>query len=314
MRFNAPVYPDPIPNNRDIQDSSYGPSCINVDITAKCTPGGDLGAVPDGCFPVPAGDFSEDCLFLDVYVPGSVYRGGGINLPVVVWIYGGAYVYGSKNEYSSANVPLYNATGVLRAAFNSDDLGRFIYVAGNYRLGAFGWLAGSYMEANNRSQTAVTNAGIYDQQLVFRWVQDYIYLVGGNKNDVSAWGESAGAGSILHHLIAKNGTRSPGFSKAIMQSPAFEWSWDRAYNGTLDTVYNNFSQLAGCGKFNLNCLKNATTTQLARANQLLFQEGTKCTGVYPVGPALDETLFSYLPAYALATGLSAPIAVAMGSR
>ena len=304
MRFNAPAYPDPIANNRTLQNSTYGPSCINVDVTAKCTPGGNLGAVPDDCRPVPRGEFSEDCLFLDVYVPGSVYRNDARNLPVVVWIYGGAYVAGSKNEYSSANVPLYNGTGVLRAAFSNADLGQFIYVAGNYRLGAFGWLSGSYMESNNRSKTAVTNAGIYDQQLVLQFVQDYISQVGGDKNNVSAWGESAGAGSILHHLIAKNGTRYPGFSKAIMQSPAFEWSWDRAYNGTLDQVYNNFSRLAGCPKFSLNCLKDATTAQLAKANQLLFQTGTRCSGVYPVGPALDQTLFTYLPAVALGTGRS----------
>ena len=210
-------------------------------------------------------------------------------------------MYGSKNEYSSANVPLYNATGVMRTAKSQPDLGEFIFVAGNYRLGAFGWLAGNYMESQNRSGNAVTNAGIYDQQLIFRWVQDYITLVGGNGRNVSAWGESAGAGSILHHLIAKNGTRDPGFSKAILQSPAFEWSWDRSPGGTLDQVYTNFSRNTTCPGFNLNCLKTLSTAELARANQNLFQSGTKCTGIYPVGPALDQTLFTYLPAVALNT-------------
>jgi carboxylesterase type B len=164
LRYNYPMSPDPIPNNRTLQNSTFGPSCINVNPLLNCTPGGNLGAqpVPADCKPAPQGEFSEDCLFVDVYVPGSVYRDGTRNLPVVVWIYGGAYVIGSKNEYSSANVPLYNATGVLRAAFSEADLGQFIYVAGNYRLGAFGWLAGNYMESQNRSRCAVTNAGIYD--------------------------------------------------------------------------------------------------------------------------------------------------------
>jgi carboxylesterase type B len=141
---------------------------------------------------------------------------------------------------------------------------------------------------------------------LLQWVQDYISLVGGNNTKISAWGESAGAGSILHHIIAKNGTRNPGFLKAILQSPAFEWSWDRTPNGTLDQVYYNFSRLAQCDDLTLGCLKNATTDQLKKANQALFQSGTKCTGLFPVGPALDDTLFSYLPATALSTGRSAP--------
>lgn len=95
-----------------------------MDITAKFAPGGNLDAVPDDCIPVPKGESSEDCSSLDVYVhvPGSVYHNGACNLPVVVWTYGGAYVAGSKNEYSSANVPLCNGTGVLRVAFSNADL------------------------------------------------------------------------------------------------------------------------------------------------------------------------------------------------
>lgn len=46
------------------------------------------------------------------------------------------------------------------------------------------------------------NAGLHDQRAIFQWVQDYVHLLGGNKKDVSAWGESAGGGSILHHLVS----------------------------------------------------------------------------------------------------------------
>lgn len=73
-----------------------------------------------------------------------------------------------------------------------------IYITGNYRLGAFGWLAGT-----TTGKQAVPNAGLYDQRLVFQWVQDFVHLVGGDKTQVPAWGESASASPILHHLIAR---------------------------------------------------------------------------------------------------------------
>ena len=81
----------------------------------------------------------EDCLFLDLYVPIAVANSGK-PAPVVVWIYGGAYVYGSKDDFDLAKIPLYSGEGAIDAG--SDGI---IFVAGNYRTGAFGWLAGSYL-------------------------------------------------------------------------------------------------------------------------------------------------------------------------
>lgn len=148
---------------------------------------------------------------------------GIANTPVVVWLFGGAFVFGSKNYLLGGpdNDPLYNGTGILNAS-----PGNVIFVAGNYRLGAFGWLAGTTMQ-----NQGLPNAGLSDQRLLFSWVQDFIHLVGGDKKQVSAWGESAGAGSILHHLISHDPKSStgallkPNFTKAAIQSPAYEWQW-----------------------------------------------------------------------------------------
>lgn len=191
-------------------------------------------AGPAGCSLRPGGNLlspalnqSEDCLFLDIYVPGSILAGAQkdhtANTPVVVWLFGGAFVFGSKDLVlgGAGNDPLYNGTGLLMA-----DNGNIIFVAGNYRLGAFGWLAGTTMEAQG-----LPNAGLSDQRLIFRFVQDFIYLVGGDKNQVNAWGESAGAGSILHHLISHDPLSTtgallkPNFTRAAIQSPAYEWQW-----------------------------------------------------------------------------------------
>lgn len=289
MRFKAPSYPDSIKNNLVVQDSNYGPTCPQIDPNQQCQRRGGRIGVPN-LPPVPDSTQSEDCLFLDIYVPSSAFGPNNPQLPVVVWIYGGGYLSGSK----SVNGLFYNGTGILEAAAS-----KVIFIAGNYRVGAFGWLAGSQMERD-----ATPNAGLYDQRLVLQWVQDYVHLIGGDKSKVSAWGESAGAGSILHHLISHvkgGGQQDPLFSKAILQSPAFQWQWDRA--GTIDEMYRNFSSHAHCDDHSINCLQRASTDILIAANQKLFAETLPCTGLYPVGPALDGKLIKQLPPVAFDSGM-----------
>lgn len=234
-------------------------------------------------------------MFLDIYVPRSAALSpSGSKVPVVVWFYGGAYVYGSK-DILGPDVPFYNGTGPLLSAKESNK--KLIFITGNYRLGAFGWLAGTEME-----KRGLPNAGLYDQRLVLQWVQDFVHLVGGDKNQVSAWGESAGAGSIVHHLISNGGQQDPLFKKAIIQSPAFEWQWDRT--GTMNYVFKRFSMFSKCSEYNMSCLQAATTLDLARANQKLFEETTPCTGLFPVGPSLDGGLIQQLPAVAFSKGIA----------
>jgi carboxylesterase type B len=100
----------------------------------------------------------EDCLFLDVVVPGKALRGEA-KLPVLNWIYGGAYILGNKDG-------MYDGTPLVKGS-----RGGFVYVAGNYRLGSLGFLAGSTME---KEESATTNVGFYDQRAVLEWIQKYI--------------------------------------------------------------------------------------------------------------------------------------------
>ena len=169
----------------------------------------------------------EDCLFLDLYVPAASIqnaKSSNANTPVVVWLFGGAIIFGSKNPFNGGplNTPFYDGAAAVTRGEDS-----IIFVAGNYRLGAYGWLAGPTM----RSQ-GYPNAGLSDQRLVFQFVQDLIHLVGGDPTQVSAWGESAGAGSIIHHLI---GNIVPNFKRVALQSPAFEWQWDNRTMASADT-------------------------------------------------------------------------------
>jgi acetyl esterase/lipase len=89
--------------------------------------------------PLPGDDdertMSEDCLFADLYVPASALNAPFVKLPVVVWLYGGGFIFGSKNTGTTPqyDMPFYSGQGLLSRGQD------FIFVAGNYRLGAFGW-------------------------------------------------------------------------------------------------------------------------------------------------------------------------------
>ena len=208
---------------------------------------------------------------------------------------------GSKDSFSNPNIPLYNFTGLARTAKQANLSA--VFVVGNYRLGALGWLSGSYLESLATDDIAYPNAAFYDQQLLIQWVRKHIHLLHGNSSDISLWGESAGAGSLVYHLLANNGTRDPGFRKAVAMSPAFSWQWDR--KGSLDEVYRNFSRVAGCGEqYDIECLQSLSSHQIKHANQHLFQHGGKCTGLFVLGPALDGILFDDLPPVAFANGKS----------
>ncbi|KAI8679046.1 COesterase domain-containing protein [Fusarium keratoplasticum] len=238
---------------------------------------------------VPDWSGAEDCLFLDVYVPRSVFDDPGSQppLPVTVWFYGGAYAFGTKRMNSG---PLYNGRSLIKASNYTT-----ILVAGNYRLGAFGWLAGSFMQTNG-----LPNAGLYDQNLLLRWVQKYIGKVHGDNNTISAWGESAGGGSILHHLIRGNGDKNPLFTRFVAQSPAFEWAWDNSVGGQLDQVYQNFSNSLGChAPYDIECIRNPSFSleTLALANIKLF-ENVKQTGLFPIGPSVDNAWIKTIPTLA----------------
>ena len=201
-------------------------------------------------------------------------------------------MFGSKDEFDLSKLPLYSGQGVLEEADN----GSAIFVAGNYRVSIYGWLAGSDFKKSG----GVPNVGLYDQRKTLQFVQDHIYLLNGDKSKVSAWGESAGGGSIVHHLTAMNGEQDPLFSKAVLQSPAWQWGWDQ--QGVIDATYKKFAQYAKCAGGQLECLKNATTKDLDTASQSLFQSGTGCDGIFPVGPSVDGTWVKTLPAVALKNG------------
>ncbi|KAI9814164.1 MAG: hypothetical protein M1832_005975 [Thelocarpon impressellum] len=291
LRWAAPATPE---NNDTISDGSYGPICYQTAVRSLnlVGPGAafPIGAAANqflGGIPLPfftGGD--EDCLFLDINVPGKAVRDPSQRLPVIVWFFGGAYVFGSKDGLDP--LPFYDGTGIVRQAE-----GEVIFVSFNYRVGAFGFLSGTSMEDG-----ALPNAGLHDQRAVLQWVQDYIGLLGGDKAQVSAWGESAGASSIVHHLVQKGGTQDPLFSRAVLQSPAYAVLFDR--KGTLENSFQTFAKLAGCEGQGIKCMRAARAGKLSTANDQLNKDAPD--GWFAVGPAPDGDFIRQLPVLELASG------------
>jgi len=196
-------------------------------------------------------------------------------------------VFGSKDSLQP-ELPFYDGSGMVGQAS-----GNMIFAAINYRLGAYGFLAGTTME-----REGLPNAGLWDQRAALQWVQSYIGLVGGDPKKVTAMGESAGAGSILHHLVAQGGKLDPLFSKAIVMSPAYQWMWDRA--GKVQNVFETFASLAGCKGQGLACLRKAGAAVLARANSALMDAVP--AGSFAVGPTPDGSFIRQLPVLEYGTG------------
>lgn len=153
------------------------------------------------------GGLGEDCLYLNLWVPEGET---GEDLPVMVWIHGGAFQIGSASLHMNGGKALYNGRGLAGLGV--------IVVTINYRLGPFGYLAHPLL-ARESPQGAGGNYGLLDQLAALRWIQKNIGSFGGDTSRVTLFGQSAGAASICYlmvNLLAKGL-----FQRAVSQSAPF---------------------------------------------------------------------------------------------
>ncbi|KAF8154264.1 sterol esterase [Crassisporium funariophilum] len=195
LRFAAPVAPVAFEGVRPA--TSFGAACPQQSLVAPQVPGLDLS----GLFSAVPAVTSEDCLSINVVKPADIKRGE--KLPVVFWIYGGAFAVGGTSTFSGNTlVERSIALGVP-----------VIYVSANYRLNAFGFLGGKEVKA-----AGIGNAGLRDQRFALLWVQDHIASFGGDPAKVTIWGESAGAISVGLHMVLDEGNPGGLFHGAFMES------------------------------------------------------------------------------------------------
>ncbi|MDQ1078940.1 carboxylesterase/lipase family protein [Pseudoroseomonas cervicalis] len=167
----------------------------------------------------------EDCLNLNVYAPATARPGE--RLPVMVWLYGGGLVVGSNRQYDLSRLA---------------ESQRVVLVAPNYRLGALGFLAHPALRA---AAGGAANLGLLDQQAALRWVQRNIPRFGGDPDNVTLFGESAGAWSACLQLA------SPGaaglFHRAILQSGACQTAFSTLPLAEAEAAGLAYAEALGCG-------------------------------------------------------------------
>ena len=144
----------------------------------------------------------EDCLYLNVW---KAEEGVAEKRPVMVWIHGGAFAAGGTG------LDLFDCTALTKE--NPD----VIFVTVAYRLGPLGFLHLSHLP-DGKDYPDAQNLGLLDQNMAIKWVHENIAAFGGDPDNVTIWGESAGAGSVTMQPLIPGSQKY--FQKVIAQSGA----------------------------------------------------------------------------------------------
>ncbi|XP_006136901.2 bile salt-activated lipase isoform X1 [Pelodiscus sinensis] len=151
---------------------------------------------------------SEDCLYLNIWVPQDK-KGVSTNLPVMVWIYGGGFLVGGGQGANFLNNYLYDGQEIAVR-------GKVIVVTLNYRVGPLGFLS-------TGDSSIPGNYGLKDQHMAIAWVKRNIKVFGGDPENITIFGESAGAVSVSLQMLAPSNKGL--FKRAISQSGVALCSW-----------------------------------------------------------------------------------------
>jgi para-nitrobenzyl esterase len=234
---------------------------------------------------------SEDCLFVNVWTP----RADGARRPVLVWIHGGAFAIGSGAQAIYDGAPLAKR-------------GDVVVVTVNYRLGPLGFLR--LAELTNGRIPSTGNEGILDQIAALEWVRENIAAFGGDPENVTIFGESAGGMSVgtLLGLPRARGL----FHKAIPQSGASSTANTREHAAF---VAERFVSLLGVGR-DPDALLAATSAQLLAATaQLAGPPGVANgdVGGMPLAPVVDGEIQPRLALESVARGSAAGVPLLLGT-
>ncbi|XP_076671985.1 uncharacterized protein LOC143371011, partial [Andrena cerasifolii] len=244
----------------------------------------------------------EDCLYLNVYTGVTDFRNITTLKPVMVWIYGGAFIWGTVWHQ------LYGPD-----FFVEDDV---ILVAMNYRLGTFGFLGMGLDGARG-------NQALKDQNLALQWVQKNIANFGGDPNRVTLFGQSAGSVSTMYHLLSP---KSQGlFHQAIAQSgsPLCTWGYNTPAQ-SLQVAYELGERVgikAHTPEQLLDSLKLADAVKIARVgfymSNLLLPlpikvPFTATTDAIPSDPSPEKVFFDGCPLSKFQSGNFSHVPIMLG--
>ena len=183
LRWKAPV---PVAPWKGVREATqFGPACVQPKSTSVNVYTDDPPRM------------SEDCLYLNIWQPTKMKSGA----PVMVWIHGGAF----RSGHTASQV--YDGSELARRGV--------VIVSTSYRLGILGFLAHPELSAES-PQHVSGNYGLLDQMAALQWVKENIAAFGGDPANVTIFGESAGALSVMD-LVASPQAKGL-FTKAIAES------------------------------------------------------------------------------------------------
>jgi para-nitrobenzyl esterase len=187
---------------------------------------------------------SEDCLFLNVFTPvdttttAPAATAPAPLLPVMVYMYGGGFVQGWSQQMDPSKLA---------------SAGTTVQVNFNYRLGALGLLA--HPDLQNESPVGATGGmnAVVDQVVALQWVQQNIHLFGGDPEQVTIYGESAGGCSVCYHLVSP---LSRGlFKNAIVESGPCIGPWGIRSSSNLEAFAFSSAFMLGAGAPSIDALR-----------------------------------------------------------
>ncbi|XP_071081540.1 cholinesterase-like [Haliotis cracherodii] len=273
LRFRRPVPHDPWNTTRDALDMPN--SCHqSIDELFDRFEGVDMWN--------PNTNMSEDCLYLNIWVP----RGGALKKAILLWIYGGTFALGTST------LRVYD--GKYMAAAND-----VIVVSINYRIGTLGFL--SYGDdAFSSGDDAPGNVGLLDQLMAIKWVRNNADNFGGDVNRITIFGESAGAVSVSMHLLSPLSRDL--FNNAMMQSASALCYWGLHTRQMANDRTRALAQRFNCTTTDetemLKCLRSADPQELS-------VEAWYIVDFYfdaPFAPVVDKYFLPDIPEKLIARG------------
>jgi para-nitrobenzyl esterase len=251
--------------------TDFGASSIATEVPGLVLPSG-AGVQPE----------SEDCLHLNVWSP----RSRGKARPVLVWLHGGAFVFGSGSNFDGAWLA---------------GRGDVVVVTLNYRLGPWGFLDVAALGGPGLDDAV--NAGLLDQVAALRWVRDNIEAFGGDPERVTVIGQASGATCIGSLLVMPAAAGL--FHRAVLQSGAADrvqsrWRSRAAVVRMLNQLEVDYREVARLQELSTDALKAAASALMRDADDAEL-EGE------PFVPVVDGSVLPGHPLAGLVAGASAPV-------
>ncbi|EEH19525.2 hypothetical protein PABG_01844 [Paracoccidioides brasiliensis Pb03] len=235
---------------------------------------------------MPLDGWSEDCLNVNIFRPQT--RDATKKLPVAVYFHGGAFNLGSGGSHNSASMMAWSEKPYIAVNFN-------------YRLGAFGFLSSELA-----AKDGALNVGLRDQILLLKWVQENIGAFGGDPNQVTLFGLSAGAHSIGHLVMLHNESAPPIFHRVMIESGAATSRAVYPYNNKLhENQFTEFLVEAGCSNLTeqetFPCLRGKPALTIAGASSRIFSR-YEPSNRWAFQPVIDGDIIQQAPIRGWETG------------